>query len=73
MCFAIVRGLVAGLLPNEILSQCLVIFLAFGAIGFWIGFWAEKTITESVENRFRSEMVRLHSATAESNSETSEH
>jgi hypothetical protein len=60
----IMRGLVLGTLPNEILSQCLVVFFGFAFIGYWIGFTAEKTVSESVENRFRSEMASLQSAAA---------
>lgn len=60
----ITRGLVLGMLPNEILSQCLVVFFAFAFMGYWIGFMAEKTVSESVENRFRSEMASLQSAAA---------
>lgn len=72
LCLVILRGLVSGLLPDEILSQCLVVFFVFGAIGFWIGNLAEKTVSESVENRFRSEMARRQAAAIESISETSE-
>lgn len=72
MCLVIVHGLLSDSLPDEILSQCLVVFFAFGLIGFCIGYLAEKTISESVENRFRNEMARLHSAAAESNSESLE-
>jgi predicted DNA-binding transcriptional regulator len=72
MCLVIARGLATGLLPNEILIQSLVVFFTFGLIGCWIGYIAETTVAESVEIRFRSEMARLHSAAANSNSETSE-
>jgi thiosulfate reductase cytochrome b subunit len=61
---AITRGLVLGLHPNEILSQSLVVFFGFAFIGYWIGFTAEKTVCDSVENRFRREMAGLHSAAA---------
>ena len=67
----IVRGLVLGLQPDEILSQGLVVFSSFAFIGYWIGFSAEKTVSESVENRFRSEMASLHTAAA-SKSESSD-
>ncbi len=60
----ILRGLMLGMLPNEILSQGLVVFFAFAIIGYAIGFLADKTVCESVENRFRSEMARLQSAAA---------
>jgi hypothetical protein len=62
--FLIVRGLLVGTLPNEILSNCLVVFPVFAVIGYCIGFIAEQTVRESVENRFRSEMASLHSAVA---------
>lgn len=70
--FVITRGLMLGMLPNDILKQCLVVFPIFAFLGFWIGYTAEKTICESVENRFRSEMASLHSAAASETSETSE-
>lgn len=70
--FVIVRGLALEMLPNEILMQCLVVFPAFAFLGYWIGLFAEQTIRESVENRFREEMARLQSAAAGSNSEPSE-
>lgn len=68
----ITRGLVVGMLPNDILTQSLVVFLAFSLLGFWIGYMAEQTVNESVENRFRDEMASLHSAAAAGDSETSE-
>ncbi len=71
LCLIIVRGLVTGLPPDEILSHGLVVFFGFSGLGFWIGNVAQKTISESVENRFRVEMARLHTAAANSNSETS--
>ena len=70
--FIIARGLLLGMLPNEILTQCLVVFISFAFLGYWIGFAAEKTVNESVENRFRSEMARLQSAAASNDSESSE-
>lgn len=72
LCLVIVRGLLAGSPPDEILTHGLAVFFIFGAIGFWIGSLAQKTVSESVENRFRAEMARLHAAAAESPSETSE-
>jgi hypothetical protein len=72
MSIAILRGLVCGSMPNEILTQCLVVFFCFAVLGFWIGFLADKTICESVENRFREEMARLQSAAASTNSDHSE-
>ncbi len=61
----IVRGLYVGFHPDEILGQALVFFGLFACLGYWIGFIAEKTVSESVENRFRSEMASLHLAAAE--------
>lgn len=72
LCLVIVCGLLTRQPHDEILSQGLVVFFVFGAIGFWIGNIAQKTVSDSVENRFRSEMARLHQRTANSNSETSE-
>ena len=72
LCLVIVHGLLTRLPPDEILSRGLVVFFAFGAIGFWIGNVAQKTVSESVENRFRSEMARLNAPAANSNSDTSE-
>ncbi len=60
----ILRGLVLGMHPNEILSQALVVFCLFACMGYWIGFTADKTVSESVENRFRSEMASLQTAAA---------
>lgn len=60
----IMRGLVLGMLPNEILGQALVVLGLFAFMGYAIGFAAEKTVSESVENRFRSEMASLHAAAA---------
>lgn len=72
MILVIVRGLVLGLLPDDILTQALVVFFAFVAIGFCIGSIAEKTVYESVENRFRSEMARLSKEAADRDSGSSE-
>lgn len=72
LCLVIVRGLAFGVLPNEILKQSLVVFFLFAAIGFCIGYLADKTICESVENRFRSEMASLQPAAAEQSSDASE-
>ena len=71
LCLVIVRGLLTGMLPDEILTQGIVVFFIFGGLGFWIGMVAEKTVSDSVENRFRSEMANLHTVAAKSNSETS--
>ncbi len=70
--FTIARGLLIGSHTNEILNQSLVVFFLFAVIGFLIGWMADKTICESVENRFRSEMAGLQSGAAEENSEPSE-
>ncbi len=72
MCLVILRGLAMGQLPNEILSQSLVVFCGLSVIGFWIGTMAEKTVSDSVENQFRSEMARLHSAATKANSKSLE-
>ena len=64
--FTISRGLVLGFQPDEILSQALVTYFLFAFTGFWIGFAAEKTVCESVESRFRSEIARLTPAVTES-------
>ena len=68
----ILRGLLTGMLPNEILNQGLVVFFLFAFLGYWIGNIADRTVCESVENRFRSEMARLHSAAASNKSESSD-
>lgn len=70
--FSIVRGLLIGSLPDDILKQCLVMFPLFAVVGFLIGYIAQKTIRESVENRFRSEMASLQEASASVHSEQSE-
>lgn len=68
LCFVILRGIYLGTLPNEILVQALVVFGTFAALGFCIGWIADQTVCDSVENRFRSEMARIHAVVA-SNSE----
>lgn len=60
----ILRGLVLGFLPNDILVQALVVFGMFSALGFCIGWIADETVCDSVENRFRSEMARLNAIAA---------
>ncbi|GAB5404157.1 MAG: hypothetical protein Aurels2KO_23880 [Aureliella sp.] len=70
--FLIVRGLLCGSHPDDILKQCLVMFPLFAAVGFFIGFTAKRTIRESVENRFRSEMASLQEAAANKHSGSSE-
>lgn len=72
LCLVISRGLVLGLLPDDILTQGLVVFFTFALIGFCIGYVAEKTVCESVENRFREEMASLESAAASKSSESTE-
>jgi F0F1-type ATP synthase assembly protein I len=62
MVSVIVRGLLFGMLPDEILGMSLMMFVAFAAVGFVIGTIAERTVCESVENRFRSEIARLQSS-----------
>ncbi|MGN6133141.1 MAG: hypothetical protein ACTHOU_01530 [Aureliella sp.] len=57
--FVILRGLLLGMLPDEILGMCLVVFAIFAAVGYVIGSIADRTVCESVENRFRSEIARL--------------
>ena len=64
LCLAISRGLLLGLPPDECLSQGLVVFLVFASLGYCIGFVANRTVCESVENRFRDEMAKLHTAAA---------
>lgn len=64
---AITRGLVLGMMPNEILVQCLWFFVVFAFIGYCIGFVAERIVTESLENQFRGEVASLH-AKVDSNS-----
>ena len=60
--FVILRGLLLGMLPDEILGMCLVVFAIFAAVGYVIGSIADRTVCESVENRFRSEIARLQAA-----------
>lgn len=57
--FVILRGLLLGMLPDEILGMCLVVFAIFAAVGYVIGSIADRTVCESVENRFRSEIARV--------------
>jgi hypothetical protein len=60
---AITRGLVLGMQPNEILTQCLGFFFVFGLVGFFIGTVAEKIVCESLENRFRGEVAAMEART----------
>lgn len=72
LCLIIVRGLILGWLPDVILTQALVAFAIFASLGFCIGWMAEQTVCESVENRFRSEIARLHAAAAEKSERVSD-
>ncbi len=72
LCLVLVRGLVTGTPANEVLAHGLVVFLAFSVLGFLIGWMADRTVRESVENRFRMEVARLQSAAAGKQSEGSE-
>jgi hypothetical protein len=63
MIFVILRGLLFGMLPDEILGMCLVVFAIFASVGYVIGSIADRTVCESVENRFRSEIARLRAST----------
>ncbi len=58
MTFVILRGLLFGMLADEILGLCLVVFAVFATLGYVIGSIADRTVCESVENRFRSEIAR---------------
>jgi hypothetical protein len=69
---AITRGLVLGMLPQEILVQCLWFFFVFAIIGFAIGAIAEKVVTESLESRFRSDMLAFRSRTSQPSPETTD-
>jgi hypothetical protein len=60
--FVILRGLLFGMLPDEILGMCLMVFAIFAPVGYVIGWIADRTVCESVENRFRSEIVRMQAA-----------
>ena len=71
LCLVIARGLVLGLPPNDCLTQSLAVFVVFAVIGFCIGYMADRTVCESVENRFREEMASLHAATASKSDEIS--
>lgn len=61
--FVVVRGLWFGMLPDEILGMCVVVFAIFASVGYVIGSIADQTVCESVEKRFRSEIARLQSST----------
>ena len=72
MSLAILRGVFLGLPPDEILTQALLVLFTFVCVGFCIGYAAEKTVYESVENRFREEMARLTDSNQKRGSESSE-
>ncbi len=62
--FVILRGLLFGMLADEILGLCLVVFTVFATIGYVIGSIADQTVCESVEKRFRSEIARWQTTAA---------
>ncbi len=64
LCLVISRGLLLGLPPVDCLTNGLVVFFGFAGIGYCIGYVAERTVCESVENRFRDEMAKLQAAAA---------
>ncbi|MCA9192744.1 MAG: hypothetical protein KDB03_13305 [Planctomycetales bacterium] len=66
----ICRGIFTSSFPEQILSQGLWIFFGFSVIGYCIGFLADQTVCESVENRFRTEMGRLRTKAEKQESET---
>jgi hypothetical protein len=57
--YVILRGLLLGTLPDQILGTCLFAFALFASLGYVIGKIADQTVCDSVENRFRSEIKRL--------------
>ena len=59
MIFVILRGLLLGIHADDILGMCLAVFAVFAAVGYVIGMIADRTVCESVENRFRAEVARL--------------
>lgn len=69
---AITRGLVMGMMPNEILVQSLWFFFVFAFIGYCIGFIAERVVTDSLETQYRSEVAALHAKANSAHTETSE-
>jgi hypothetical protein len=72
LCLSISRGLLLGLPPEECLSQGLVVFFGFAIVGYCIGYVANQTVCESVENRFRDEMAKLDSAAASKTQDVSD-
>lgn len=69
---AITRGLVLGLLADEILVQCLGFLLLFAFIGYAIGYMADSVVQNSVETRFREEMAALHARNATDDSQVNQ-
>lgn len=69
---AITRGLVTGMMPNEILTQCLWFFFVFALVGYCIGYIAERVVTESLETQFRDEVAALQAKVNSQPSETTE-
>jgi NhaP-type Na+/H+ or K+/H+ antiporter len=69
---AITRGLVLGMMPNEILVQCLWFFFLFAVLGYFIGYVAERVVTDSLETQFRTEVTALHAKVNSAASETTE-
>jgi hypothetical protein len=57
LALAITRGVVLGMMPNEVLIQCLWFFAVFAAIGYAIGSIAQRIVAESVEQRYRQELA----------------
>ena len=62
MIFVILRGLLLGMHADDILGMCLAVFATFAAVGYVIGMIADRTVCESVENRFRAEIARLRAS-----------
>ncbi|GIW97186.1 MAG: hypothetical protein KatS3mg111_0519 [Pirellulaceae bacterium] len=69
--FIVLRGVYANAPADQVLAHGLVVFFLFSLLGFVIGWMAEKTVRESVENRFRMEMAHLQSVAAGDQSEDS--
>lgn len=72
VCLAITRGLVLGMMPNEILTQVLLFFFVFALVGYCIGFIAERVVTESLETQFRSDLAALKAKVNQAPSESKE-
>jgi len=62
MIFVILRGLLLGMHADDILGMCLAVFATFAAVGYVIGMIADRTVCDSVENRFRAEIARLRAS-----------